>query len=461
MIQINERIQMKVKLIATLVSAALMTACSSTSSSGNTPTPELPMLPAPELPIAHVPTNPDSPENPNKPIIDKPLDNTIPGYDAPNDNKPVIDKPLDNTIPGYDAPNDNKPIIDKPVDNTIPGYDAPNDNKPIIDKPVDNTIPGYDAPNDNKPVIDKPVDNTIPGYDPDKPGYGGIEVEERGGVYYISKNGVVLGAIFNDNDGKIIWNPSNGEPVEITKDLINGFNPDKPAGIHPDKPGYGGIEVEERGGVYYITKNGVVLGAVFNDNDGKIIWNPSSGDPIEITKDLINGFNPDKPAGIHPDKPGYGGIEVEERGGVYYISKNGVVLGAVFNDNDGKIIWNPSNGEPVEITKDLINGFNPDKPAGIHPDKPGYGGIEVEERGGVYYISKNGVVLGAVFNDNDGKIIWNPSSGDPVEITKDLVNGKVVAKVSEAKANMSTEQKSNLRRKVSQIRDAVKARLNR
>ncbi|UWZ99110.1 hypothetical protein [Vibrio splendidus] len=292
-------------------------------------------------------------------------------------------------------------------------------------------------PNGGDPVVitkdlvnGKLPGDKISGIHPDKPGYDGITVDERGGVYYIEKNGVKMGAIFKSNDD-IIWNPNGGDPVVITKDLVNGKLPgDKISGIHPDKPGYDGITVDERGGVYYIEKNGVKMGAIFKSNDD-IIWNPNGGDPVVITKDLVNGKLPgDKISGIHPDKPGYDGITVDERGGVYYIEKNGVKMGAIFKSNDD-IIWNPNGGDPVVITKDLVNGKLPgDKISGIHPDKPGYDGITVDERGGVYYIEKNGVKMGAIFKSNDD-IIWNPNGGDPVVITKDLVNGKLPSSVNE------------------------------
>ena len=213
--------------------------------------------------------------------------------------------------------------------------------------------------------------------------------------------------------------------------------------------------------------------------------NPELSNPMEAVPTLpVEDGAPvhpieDDPTGNNPDKPNYNGFQVEKFHDTYYISKNGVELGYMFIDYDDSIMWKPKDGPAVEITKDLVNGFAPDRddsapvhpieddPTGNNPDKPNYNGFQVEKFHDTYYISKNGVELGYMFIDYDDSILWKPKDGPAIEITKDIVNG-FAPDIDKTKLNSLTDaKKDEMKQRVKslsaeqrqQIRQSVKSRL--
>ncbi|WP_261816766.1 hypothetical protein [Vibrio gallicus] len=254
--------------------------------------------------------------------------------------------------------------------------------------------------------------------DPTKPGYNGVEFDRvSDSVINVTKNGIPMGSLFM-TEGEWYYGAVGGaEPIHITKDLINGKPPIE---VDPTKPGYNGVEFDRvSDSVINVTKNGIPMGSLFM-TEGEWYYGAVGGaEPIHITKDLINGKPPIE---VDPTKPGYNGVEFDRvSDSVINVTKNGIPMGSLFM-TEGEWYYGAVGGaEPIHITKDLINGKPPIE---VDPTKPGYEGITVEERGGVYYIDKNGQNMGALFN-NGTDLIWNPASGDSVVVSKDMVNSKL------------------------------------
>ncbi|PMG76248.1 hypothetical protein BCU83_17015 [Vibrio breoganii] len=126
------------------------------------------------------------------------------------------------------------------------------------------------------------------------------------------------------------------------------------------------------------------------------------------------------------------------------VTKNGVPVGSLYT-TEGEWYYGPvGGGDHIHITKDLVNGK---PPMDVDPTKPGYNGITVEERGGVYYIEKNGIRVGALFHTGSD-LIWNPTDGDSVVVTKDMVNGKL-KNINQSKL---VKLKSRVQNRLSQIK---------
>ncbi|MCL1047165.1 hypothetical protein L2737_17845, partial [Shewanella electrodiphila] len=156
---------MKVKLIATLVSAALMTACSSTSSSGGHSSP------APELPVS-----------------------------------PEMVNPIEDSKPGQ-GPEGNPTTPDLPVaSNPIEGAPTTPD-LPIASNPIEGVPTAPDLPIASNPIEGAPTTPDLPAdLIPDMPTQGEHQIIRNGDTVYVQDtNGDnVLTITKNDNDELVI-----------------------------------------------------------------------------------------------------------------------------------------------------------------------------------------------------------------------------------------------------------------
>ncbi|MCL1047388.1 hypothetical protein L2737_18980, partial [Shewanella electrodiphila] len=281
-----------------------------------------------------------------------------------------------------------------------------------------------------------------------------------------------------DSNGRIVIKPIADLPM-----FDNGWgNGDTP---EADMPTQGGHQIIRNGDTVYVqdTNGDNVLTITKNDNDeivavdsnGRIVIKPIADLPM-----FDNGWgNGDTP---EADMPTQGEHQIIRNGDtVYIIDENGErVVTASKNDN-GEIVFVNAAGE-VTIKKiadmpifdhgfgnvpgrdDGIDGTAPctsNCGGGINPGgddgdmAPGFGPDAPE------------VELPPIDGNPGRPEILPPVDGPIIDKDESIDNtipgfvpeeGQAIAKMAEG---MTAEQKSNLRRKVSQIRDAVKARLNR
>ncbi|MFC1518454.1 hypothetical protein ACFL6Z_01910 [Pseudomonadota bacterium] len=349
---------MKVKLIATLVSAALMTACSSTDSNGNntTPNPELPVSPEMVNPIEDgkpgqgpdgIPTTPDSP------VASNPIEGTPTTPDFPVATNPIEGVP---TTPDF-------PVASNPIEGVPTTPDLPITSNPIEGVPTTPDLPIASNPIEGVPTT------------PDMP---------------IASNPIE--GVPTTPDMPVASNPIEGVPT----------TPDLPTESIPNMPTQGEHDFTWHENALVITDaNGDWVGTAAIQGDkqnGQVMIDTASGKSFVI--DIENGKPTiDKPV----DMPTQGEHD--------------------FTWHENALVITDANGDWVGT-------------AAIQGDKQN-GQVMIDTASGKSF----------VIDIENGKPLTSPD--------------KVISRVNEAKESMTMEQKSNLRRKVSQIRDAVKARLNR
>ncbi|GAD90375.1 hypothetical protein VHA01S_042_00010, partial [Vibrio halioticoli NBRC 102217] len=144
--------------------------------------------------------------------------------------------------------------------------DAPIPTLPVHAEP-NNDLPEYG--NDRPELDPTQPDNNLPEYggerpelDPTKPGYNGVEFDRVSDtVINVTKNGIPMGSLYTTEGEWYYASVGGGEPIHITKDLVNGK---PPLEVDPTKPGYDGVEFDRvSDSVINVTKNGIPMGSLY------------------------------------------------------------------------------------------------------------------------------------------------------------------------------------------------------